>query len=262
MKAKLIVFILMIAVAAWLLPLGAQDTNYRVIKVLSEGWIKGRVNHTRTDLDVPKLETDRDVKACGPGAKPIEAVNIGSDGSLRNVVVYLKDITAGKEMTLSGQPPTLNQTHCTYQPHVQVVPVNSSIKITNDDNTLHGVHAFWYPLGTKFVLYPNSITYPAKTVFNIAMVATRKESFQQAGGPGILKFICEAGHFWMTAYAVVLPHPYYAKVNDDGTYVIENVPPGKYTLVSWHEYFGTQEKHIEVKANQPVVADFSYSDEL
>lgn len=261
MKAKLILLVVLLG-AIWLLPVGAQQTDYRVIKLQNEGWIKGRVTHTRTDLDVPKLETDRDVKICGPGPKPIQAVNIGPDGALRNVVVYLKDIKAGKELMMPSQPPVLNQTQCEYEPHVQVLPINSSLKIVNGDNTLHGVHAFWYPLNTKFVLYPNSITYPAKTIFNIAMVATRKESFQQVGGTGIVKFICEAGHFWMTAYAVVLPHPYYAKVNDDGTYVIENVPPGKYTLVSWHEYFGTQEKTIEVKANQPVVADFQYSDEL
>lgn len=261
MKAKLMVLLVILA-AAWLLPLGAQEPGYRVIKVLNEGWIKGKVTHTRTDLDVPKLETDRDVKACGPGPKPIEAVNIGPDGALRNVVVYLKDITAGKEFLMPPKPPVLNQNHCSFEPHVQVVPVNSSFKITNNDNTLHGVHAFWFPLGTKFVLYPNSITYPAKTVFNIAMVATRKESFQQIGGAGIVKFICEAGHFWMTAYAVVLPHPYFAKVNDDGTYLIENVPPGKYTLVSWQEYFGTQEKAVEVKANQPAMVDFTYSEEL
>jgi len=112
------------------------------------------------------------------------------------------------------------------------------------------------------VLYPNSITTPATTLFNIAMVAQRKESFQQLGGPGIVKAVCDAGHYWMTAYFVVMPHPYFAKVDEDGNYTIEDVPPGKYTVVSWHEFFGTQEKEIQVKENQPVTADFTYSTEL
>ncbi len=199
---------------------------------------------------------------CGPEPRVIQAVDIGRDGALRNAVVYIKDISAGKSFTLPATPPTLIQDHCDFQPHLQLVPPMSSIKILNRDNILHGVHAFQFDLGTKFVLYPNSVTYPARTLFNIAMVAQRKESFQQLGGPGIVKFICEAGHYWMTAYFVVTPHPYFVKVNEDGTYLMEDVPPGKYTLVSWHEYFGTKEQTIQVQENQPAVADFSYSDEL
>ena len=94
------------------------------------------------------------------------------------------------------------------------------------------------------------------------MVAQRRESFQQLAEPGIVKTVCDAGHYWMTAYFVVMPHPYFAKVDENGEFTIEDVPVGKYTLVSWHEYFGTQEKEIQVKENQPVDADFVYSAEL
>jgi hypothetical protein len=33
-------------------------------------------------------------------------------------------------------------------------------------------------------------------------------------------------------------------------------------LISWHEYFGTQEMKIQVKENQPAVANFTYKEEL
>ena len=254
----LMIFCLTFVIAS----LDAVEIEYRPTKSLYKGWIKGRVTHSKTSLDIPKLEVNRDVSACGVHPRKIQAVEVAADGALHNSIVFLKDITAGKDFVLAGDPPILHQTQCDFQPHVQLVPPMSSIKITNDDQLLHGVHAFWFPLGTKFVIYPNSVTYPAKTLFNIAMVAQRKESFQQLGGPGIVKFICEAGHYWMTAYVIVMSHPYFAKVDSQGNYLLQDVPPGKYTLVSWHEYFGTKEQAITVKENQPVEVNFTYSEEL
>lgn len=240
-----------------------EEMKYRVTDVKTSGWIKGKVSYVNKNLKIPDMDSaGLNPKVCGDGPRKIEAINVGPNGELRNVVVYLKDINAGKEFKLGIKPPELAQTHCDFEPHVQVVPPFSSLRILNNDNTLHGVHAFQNALGTKFVLFPHSIAYPAHTLFNIAMVAERKESFQQLGDPGVVKFICEAGHNWMTAYVVVLPHPYFSKVDSEGNFSIPDVPIGKYTLVAWHEYFGTLESQIEVKANQPVVNDFLYKEAL
>lgn len=260
MKSRSLLLLPILAI--FLIPLGAVDTQYRVSKPLDKGWIQGRVTHDQKSLDIPNLEIDRDAKFCGSETRAIQAVDIGPDQSLRNSVVYLKGIEAGKNFMLPAAPPTLNQVHCDFQPHVQLVAPHSSIKITNEDNILHSVHAYQFGTDSKFVLYPNSITSPAKTLFNVAMVASRKEGFQQLGNPGIVKVVCDAGHYWMTAYLVVMQHPYYAKVKLDGSYRIEDVPTGTYTLVSWHEYFGTKEQKIQVRSNQPVLVNFEYSGEL
>jgi hypothetical protein len=261
MKVKYLSFLLPLFMI-FLLPLGAVDTHYRVSKPLDKGWIQGRVTHDQKSLDIPDLEINRDAKFCGSETRPIQAVDIGPDQSLRNSVVYLKQIEAGKDFVLPASPPTLNQVHCDFQPHVQLVAPHTSLKITNEDNILHSVHAYQFETGSKFVIYPNSITSPANTLFNVAMVASRKVGFQQLGNPGIVKVVCDAGHYWMTAYLVVMWHPYYAKVGSDGSYRIEDVPIGNYTLVSWHEYFGTHEQKIQVRANQPAIANFEYSGEL
>jgi len=261
MKRK-VASLLVLFSTIFLFPLTADQTKYRVVKLFNTGWIKGRVTHSQVNLDIPKLEVNRDASICGSEPRVIQAVDLSPEGGLRNAVVYLKDISAGKDFTLSAEPPVLRQSHCNFEPHLQIVPPMSSIKITNEDKILHGVHAFQFPLDTKFVLYPHSVTYPARTLFNIAMVAQRTESFQQLGAPGIVKFICEAGHYWMTAYAVVAPHPYYVKVGSDGAFEMTDVPPGKYILVSWHELFGTKEQKIEVKENQPAVVNFTYSEAL
>ncbi len=262
MRTKLWIWVFTVLIGAFFFSLNADEIKYKPTKVLFEGWIKGRVTHSPGQLDIPSLEVTYDTKACGSEARKIEAVDIGPDGALRNAVVYLKSISSGKAFNLSGTPPTLVQAKCHYEPHVMVVPPMTSLKITNEDGIIHSVHAFYFDYGRKFVIYPNSITYPAHTLFNIAMVGSRKEAFEQLNTPGIVKFICDAGHYWMTAYAVVMDHPYFVKVNDDGTYMLDTVPPGKYTLVCWHEYFGTKEQTVTVKENQPAVVDFVYTEGL
>jgi hypothetical protein len=242
-------------------PVGSEQA-YKETSLRNTGWIQGHVKHSSTDLQVPALEVNRDADICGKKTRTIEAVSIGSDRSLRNAVVYLQDISSGKAFTLPAAPPSLIQKGCTFSPHVQVLPPLSSLKIVNDDQILHSIHAYQFPLESKFVIYPNSISYPANTLFNIAMVAQRKESFQQLGQPGIVKFVCDAGHYWMTAYAVVLPHPYAVVVDQEGTFQLRDVPPGNYVLKCWHEYFGIQEKKITVKENQPAVVDFEFTESL
>lgn len=238
------------------------EQSYKQTSLRNTGWIQGHVRHNSDAMQVPELEVNRDADICGKKSRVIEAVNVGSDHALRNAVVYINEISAGKAFSLPGTPPSLVQQQCTFSPHVQVLPPSSSLKIINSDQILHSIHAYQFPLGSKFVIYPNSISYPANTLFNVAMVAQRKESFQQLGQPGIVKFVCDAGHYWMTAYAVVLPHPYAVVVDQEGNFQLRDVPPGEYVLKCWHEYFGMQEKKITVKENQPTDVDFEFTESL
>jgi len=42
----------------------------------------------------------------------------------------------------------------------------------------------------------------------------------------------------MTAYIGVVSHPYFAVTGSDGTFEIDNVPVGTYTILTWHERYG------------------------
>ena len=43
----------------------------------------------------------------------------------------------------------------------------------------------------------------------------------------------------MKSFMAVLPHPYHSVSQMNGTFSIGNLPPGTYTLVAWHEKYGT-----------------------
>ena len=70
-------------------------------------------------------------------------------------------------------------------------------------------------------------------------------------GEVMFPFKCSI-HPWMTAWAGVLDHPFFAVTKADGTFEIRGLPPGKYTIAAWHGKVGTVEKVIEVKASTTV----------
>ena len=53
-------------------------------------------------------------------------------------------------------------------------------------------------------------------------------------------------HLWMHAYIFVMDHPFYCVSDDSGTFAIEGLPPGEYTLESWHEKLGKKRTTVKV----------------
>jgi hypothetical protein len=69
---------------------------------------------------------------------------------------------------------------------------------------------------------------------------------------------CEA-HNFMFGFMMAPKHPYAVVVNDDGSYSIGDVPPGKYKLKAWHPRLGIKKTKIKVDAGGKVEANFSFS---
>jgi hypothetical protein len=59
----------------------------------------------------------------------------------------------------------------------------------------------------------------------------------------------------------VTKHPFFAVSAEDGSFTIKGVPPGKYTVVAWHEggANGTEKPmEVTVPAKGAATADFSF----
>jgi len=61
----------------------------------------------------------------------------------------------------------------------------------------------------------------------------------------------------MHGYMVVVKGPYGVSDNN-GSYTIENVPPGNYTLTAWQETYGTQTQKVTVGSGKAATADFTF----
>lgn len=159
-----------------------------------------------------------------------EDVIVNSNGTLKNVFVYVKQGLEGQKFDPPTEPVVLDQKGCRYQPHVFGIMVNQPVQIINSDGTLHNVHAV--PKNNK--------------EFNLGMPIQGMKLAQKFALPEVMvKIKCEV-HPWMAAYGGVLDHPFYAVTGDDGTFFIKDLPPGEYTLEAWHEKYGTQTATIKV----------------
>ena len=59
----------------------------------------------------------------------------------------------------------------------------------------------------------------------------------------------------MSAFIVVLDNPYFTLTDKSGEFTIDNIPPGKYTLKTWHEKFEPVSMEITAGPNETVEAE-------
>ncbi len=198
------------------------EPAYKSVGVLRGGSVHGtvRLSSSVSDITVP---TGKDDKICGSSVV-LSRLQTGRNGGVRNAVVYIQKIEQGKSFD-KGKKYHLDQKDCRYKPHVMVLPFGSPLEIVNSDPVLHNVHVS--ELGSSRMSILN-IAQPIRGQRSVIQASQIKKS-------GFLVATCDAGHPWMNAYIVVAEHPYYAVTDADGNYTIDDIPPGEYRLVMWHE---------------------------
>lgn len=180
-----------------------------------------------------------------PDGARTEEVVVGQNGGLQNVFVYIKEGLDGGPYPPAQGSPVLDQDGCVYKPHVIGVRAGQSLTIRNSDGLLHNINAKPTANRTFNVSQPTN------------METTR--SFQLA--EVMIPVACDV-HGWMQAYIGVVDHPYFAVSSADGTFRIENVPPGTYTVETWHERYGTQTMQVTVAAQETADMQVTYSEQM
>jgi hypothetical protein len=196
----------------------AQD--YRVIAVTDGGTISGTVKWSGPLPRAAEFPITKDTAVCDPDGKKttdLERLILGPQGGVGNVVVYLKDIKAGKAMDLPEQRRHLDQKRCRYVPHILLVPQNGTVDMMSSDATLHTIHM------------------DGAATFNLPFPFPGKVSSRTVQTEGLVNVRCNGGHVWMNAEMFVVPHPYYAVTDESGRFELNSVPPGTYEVVAWHE---------------------------
>ncbi|MFQ5798014.1 MAG: carboxypeptidase regulatory-like domain-containing protein [Bacteroidota bacterium] len=203
--------------------------QYKPVTVSDGGAIAGKVKFVGMPT-IEKLEVGKDTRHCGI-AKTSPRLNVDKSGGVKNAVVMLIDIKKGKAIDVPAKA-VIDQKGCEYIPHVQAVSVGTQLEVVNSDAILHNVHGY-NPQG--------------RTLFNIAQpIKGQRTSSKRMRlkEPGVYSFACDAGHIWMSAFVVVVEHPYFAVTDEKGTFKIENVPPGTYKIKMWHEGFSIVKKDV------------------
>ena len=159
-----------------------------------------------------------------------EDVVPGDNGTLQNVVVYLKGDFAAYAFAVPQDPATLDQMGCQFRPHVLALMTGQPLDVVSSDKVGHNVNAM------------AKVNRPWNHTLSPSMPAMHL-SFSQ---PEVaLPVKCNI-HPWMKAYIAVLDSPYFAVTGKDGSFALKNVPPGNYTLSAWHEAYGTVEQAVAI----------------
>jgi hypothetical protein len=168
---------------------------------------------------------------------------VGKNGELADTFVYIKEGLAGKTFPVPDKPLLVDQEGCEYVPYVAGAMVNQKILVRNSDPVLHNVHVL-----------PSA---PGNKESNTAQLPKSKDlEFSFSKEEPFLKFKCDV-HPWMYSYVTILNHPFFAVSGADGTFKIENVPAGKYTIEVVHRKAGKEMMEVEVPATGAKTADFT-----
>jgi len=155
-----------------------------------------------------------------------------------DAVVYIEE--AGDN---DYDPPTehgvVDQLNLIFLPHVLAVQKGTTIDFPNSDLVRHNVFSTpdccnQFNLGTYDVGTSKPITF--------------NESCE-------IPLLCNV-HAEMSAYVVVLDNPYFGVTEKDGSFRIENVPPGAYRLKTWHEKLRSVEQEVKVEGGKTVEVSF------
>ncbi len=167
------------------------------------------------------------------------------DGRLANVFVYVQGGLGNRIYMPTKTRVVLDQKGCRYIPHVIGAMGGQPVEFRNSDRTMHNIH----------IVSPGSDDRSGFDISQAPMAGTEQHVFRATGL--MIPVRCN-NHPWMEAFLNVVQNPFFAVSNVDGTYQIQGLPPGTYTLVAVHEKLGTQSQQITIQSHRASKANFAF----
>ena len=209
-----------------------------------EGSVTGKVSFQGQAPKLRALQMDADAVCAAKHKEAVypETVVANSNGTLRNVFVYVKSGLEGKTFAVPTEPAVIDQNGCLYQPHVLGMQARQQLKVVTSDNTTHNIHPM-----------PK-----VNREWNISQPPGADPLMQTFARSEISVPVKCNQHPWMKAWINVVDHPFFAVTGADGGFEIKGLPPGNYEIEAIQEQYGAQTQKVTVAAKQSATAEFSY----
>jgi hypothetical protein len=235
---------------------GESAKKYKEIEVADGGSVSGKVSFDGAlpEDAIENILITKNPDVCGTGEREIVWVDV-KDGALRGAFVFIDKIKEGKAWSVpKGGDYLIVQKGCRFTPWAQVVRRGPVTIRNSDEGVLHNIN-------TREMIGVEKGRVVKRTMFNFGQPDTG--DIQQDIKPRRSPFIsinCEA-HNFMFGFMMAPLHPYAVVVGEDGSFSLDGVPPGKYTLKAWHPRFGIKKAKITVEAGGTVATDFVFAAE-
>jgi len=183
-----------------------------------------------THVTVPVQTTIQQPPPPRGGGEIVGRVDLSEDVG-PDAWVFIEDIV---EPAVENATATLKQEAMQFVPRNQVVRKGTVVRFPNLDSIAHNV-----------------FSYTPRNNFNLGKY-TREEAPRTYRFlvPARVEVFCDI-HADMTATILVVPNSYFAKVKDDGTFSLKNVPKGKHTVTAWGARANLRSmRGVEVKPGQ------------
>ncbi len=131
-------------------------------------------------------------------------------------------------------------------PNVAIIYNHQRMNMINRDPVIHNIQVFQNERGNIILNTP----LPVSTQARGGVLHYRK-------GKHISQMICGM-HEFMQSWGFVVNNPYNAKTAKDGTYTIEGLPPGTYTVSIWHPHYKVYKREVTVLAKKATRLDFAF----
>jgi len=231
----------------------SQGWAYQEIEVQNGGTIQGkailtgnmpppRVYHL---VLFPNIDMCAEIDTDESGEnRLLDDFKISSDGGLKDVVITLEHVEAGKPFI--KEPIMIQAENCKFTPDVHTIRQGESFQVDNLDAVMHNSQVYQKERG-KILL---NIPIPAEEVSDGKIQFKKKYR--------IMQMICGM-HEFMQTWGFRVQNPYYFQTKIDGNYKIDNIPPGDYVVNAWHYLMKIQSKKIHISENSVIDLNFAFN---
>lgn len=224
---------------------------YQEMEVTNGGSIQGKVTLTGNMpypriyhlILFPNIDMCAEIDTDDEMNRVLEDFKVSPDGGLKDVVVTLEHVDAGKPF--NKEPINITAENCKFLPDVNVIRQGESFKIDNVDAVMHNSQVYQKERG-KILL---NIPIPAEEVSDGKITFKKKYK--------IMQMICGM-HEFMQTWGYRVQNPYYAQTKIDGNFKIDNIPPGEYKVTAWHYLIKRQSQKVKIAAGETFDLNFEF----
>ena len=232
--------------------LSVESNAYQEMEVTNGGSIQGkatmfgempypRVYHL---ILFPNIDMCAEVDTDDEMNRVLDDFKISADGGLKDVVIALEHVEAGKPF--NKKPILIDSEDCKFTPDVNVVRQGEAFKVNNLDAVMHNSQVYQAERG-KII---QNLPVPPEEVTD------GKVTFQKKFK--IFQMICGM-HEFMQTWGYRIQNPYYLITKLGGEFKIDNIPPGDYNLHAWHYLMKPQNQRIHVAKNGTIDVNFKFN---
>lgn len=208
------------------------------------GGITGTVSFEGAKPAPQRINMDQDPTCEQKNHGPVFAEDgrVNDNGTLAGAFVYVKSGAEKYTFPVPTQTAVLDQNGCMYKPHVLGIMTGQVLQIISSDDTTHNIHPM-----------PQN-----NHEWNMSQTPGAAPIQQKFMHPEVMIPIKCNQHNWMKAWLGVVANPFFAVTGADGTFTLQGLPAGDYTIEAWTATFGTQEQKVTVGAKESKSVNFVF----